>query len=118
MSVSPEFKEFLIEQMAGFGAVTIRSMFGGAGVYHNSLMFALIDDDMLYLKADESTKSAFEAEGLTQFVYLAKGGTKMEMGYWHIPPRCLDEPDEMAKWCREAYDVALKAATKKPKKKS
>ena len=23
-----------------------------------------------------------------------------------------------AKWCREAYDVALKAATKKPKKKS
>jgi DNA transformation protein len=101
LSVSASFKEFLIEQMAGFGPVTVRAMFGGAGVMRDGLMFALTDDEVLYLKADDTTAPAVEVEGLTQFVYAAKGGKKMEMGYWHGPERCLDDVDEMAKWCRK-----------------
>ena len=117
MSVSASFKEFLIEQMAGFGPVTIRTMFGGAGVMRDGLMFALIDDEVLYLKADDTTKVAFVAEDLPQFTYVAKGGKKMEMNYYHVPERCLDDPDEMAGWCRVAFGVALKAAAKKKPKK-
>ena len=117
MSVSAGFKEFLIEQMAGFGPVTIHPMFGGAGVMRDGLMFALIDDEVLFLKADDETKTAFVAENLSQFTYIAKGGKTMEMAYWRIPERCLDDPDEMALWCRVAYGVALKAATKKKPKK-
>ena len=116
MSINAQFKEFLIEQMAGFGPVTIRAMFGGAGVMRNGLMFALIDDEVLYLKADDETKIAFVAENLSQFTYMTKGGKKMEMAYWRIPERCLDDPDEMAHWCRLAYGVALKAAAKKKPK--
>ena len=117
MSVSPGFKEFLIEHMAGFGPVTIRAMFGGAGVMRDGQMFALIDDDVLYFKADETTRTVFEAEGLAQFTYKAKGGKLMEMNYWRAPERCLDDADEMAEWCRAAYGVALKAAAKKKSRK-
>ena len=117
MSVSASFKEFLIEQMAGFGPVTIRAMFGGAGVMRDGMMFALIDDEVLYLKADDITKAAFVAEDLPQFTYVAKGGKKMEMNYYRVPERCLDDPDEMAHWCRIAFGVALKAAAKKKPKK-
>ncbi len=92
MSVSASFKEFLIEQMAGFGPVTIRPMFGGAGVYRDGLMFALIDDEVLYLKADETSRAAFEAENLPPFVYVQKGGRKIEMSYFRssrtLPGRC------------------------------
>lgn len=116
MSVSPSFREFLIEHMAGFGPVAIRPMFGGAGVYRDGLMFALIDGEVLYLKADGSTKQSFLAENLPPFIYAAKGGKKMEMSYYRIPERCLDDADEMAQWCRAAYAVALKAARKKPRK--
>lgn len=117
MSVSAQFKEFLIEQMAGFGPVTIRAMFGGAGVYHDGLMFALIDDEVLYLKVDETSRAAFEAESLPPFVYSMKGGKKIDMSYFRAPERCLDDADEMAQWCRVAYGVALKAKTaKKPRK--
>jgi DNA transformation protein len=119
LSVSASFKEFLIEQMAGFGPVTIRAMFGGAGVMRDGLMFALIDEEVLYLKADDETKAAFVAEHLSQFTYVANCGKKMELPYWRIPERCLDDPDEMAQWCRLAYGVALKAAAKKkPKSKA
>ena len=36
-------------------------MFGGVGIYANGLFFALIDDDVLYLKGDETLKPEFEA---------------------------------------------------------
>lgn len=36
-------------------------MFGGVGLYAGELFFALIDDDILYLKADDTTRAAFEA---------------------------------------------------------
>ena len=116
MSVSASFKEFLIEQMAGFGRVTIRAMFGGAGVYHDGLMFALIDDEVLYLKVDESSRAAFEAENLPPFLY-SKKDQKIEMSYFRSPERCMDDADEMAVWCRTAYGVALKAAAKKKPRK-
>ena len=83
----------------------------------DGLMFALIDDEVLYLKADDTTKAAFVAENLSQFSYMSGGGKLIEMAYWRIPERCLDDADEMAKWCRVAYSVALKAAAKKKFKK-
>jgi DNA transformation protein len=117
VSVSPSFKEFLIEQMAGFGPVVIKSMFGGAGVMRDGQMFALISDDVLYFKADQTTRPAFENERLAQFTYESRGGKLMEMDYWRAPERCMDDPDEMAKWCQLAYNVALKAAAKKKPRK-
>jgi DNA transformation protein len=115
VSVSASFKEFLHEQMAGFGAVTIRPMFGGAGVYHDGLMFALVDDEVLYFKVDDNSRAVFEAENLPPFVYSRKD-QKIDMSYFRSPERCMDDADEMAIWCRIAYGAALKAvAKKKPK---
>jgi len=116
MSGKSAFTDFLKEQMAGFGLVRVKRMFGGAGIYHDGLMFALVADDVLYLKADEDTKSAFESEGLGPFVYEAKGGKKAVMSYWRAPERCLDDIDEMADWCRSSHAVALKAAKAKRKR--
>ena len=72
MSTSAEFLEFVKEQMAGFGPVSIRRMFGGPGVLRDGLMFALIVDEVVYLKADQSTENDFKAEGLVPFTYQTK----------------------------------------------
>jgi DNA transformation protein len=109
VSASAEFIEFLKDQMAGFGSVNIRRMFGGAGIYHNGLMFALVADDVLYLKADETTRQDFETEGLTPFTYDAKRGKNVIMSYWRAPVRCLDDPLEMTIWAKKAYSTAVKA---------
>jgi DNA transformation protein and related proteins len=117
LSVSASFKEFITEQMAGFGPVTIRPMFGGAGVYRDGLMFALIAEEALYLKTDDSNKPDFIAENLPPFTF-GKDGKKMETSYHRIPERCLDDTEEMATWCQKGYAVAVKtAAKKKPKAK-
>jgi DNA transformation protein len=115
VSASESFQEFLKDQLAGFGPVTIRRMFGGAGVYADSVMFALIADDTLYLKADDKTAPSFEAEGMEPFTYETKGRKPIAMSYWEIPPRLLEEPDELAEWARAAHRIAC--ATKKPARK-
>ena len=112
MPVSNEFAEFVCEALSGIGEISTRRMFGGAGVYHDGLMFGLIADDVLYLKADESNIPDFEAEGKGPFVYAGKG-KPVSMSYWEVPERLFDDPDEMSPWAMKAYGVALRAAKKK-----
>jgi DNA transformation protein len=84
-------------------------MFGGAGIYRDGVMFALIADESLYLKADDLSKPDFEAEGLSPFAYATKNGTNTIMSYWRAPERCLDDPQEMAEWAKKALAAALRA---------
>jgi DNA transformation protein len=115
---SAEFAEFLKDQFADFGPISIRNMFGGAGIYRDGLMFALIADEVVYFKADDSNRPDFEAEGLGPFVYDAKSGKNVIMSYWRAPARCLDDPAEMADWAREAYAAALRASKPRSAKRS
>ena len=92
-----------------FGAVDIRRMFGGAGVFVDGLMIALIARDVIYLKADSDTIPAFEAEGLPPFRYATKNGEHTLTSYWRMPERLYDEPEELARWARDAHAVALRA---------
>jgi len=114
MAASEGFIELLKDNLRGLGPVSARRMFGGAGIYADGVMFGLIADDTFYLKADDETKSAFEAEGLAPFVYDGSGGT-VAMSYWRIPERLLDDPDELVGWARTALGVARRKAAAKPK---
>jgi DNA transformation protein len=107
--MSSEFSEFLIEQMSGFGNVSARRMFGAAGLYRDGVMFALVADDVLYFRVDEATRGDFVAEGLDSFSYRSKSGRTAVMAYMRAPERCLEDIDEMAAWCRKAYEAALRA---------
>ena len=108
MPVSEEFSEFLSELLTGLGEVSIRRMFGGAGLFMDGLMFGLIADDVLYLKADDRTIPESEAEGMAPFVYEGKG-KPISMSYWRVPDRLMDEPDELTAWARKAFGVAQRA---------
>ncbi len=115
MSASDGFIELLKDSLRGLGPVSVRRMFGGAGLYADGVMFGLIADDTLYLKANDETKLAFEAEGLEPFSYEGKRG-RVAMAYWRIPERLLDDPDEMVAWARTALNVARHSAARKRKR--
>lgn len=115
MTVSAGFSEFLKDQLSEFGAVTIRRMFGGAGIYRDGLMFALVASDVVYFKADDVNRPDFEALGLGPFVYAGKDGRNTIMSYWRAPESCLDDPSEMADWAARAFAAALRSRPGKPK---
>lgn len=104
--------DHICELFAGFGPVAVKRMFGGAGVYAGETIFAIVLDGVIYLKADEHTVPAFEAEGLTPFSYEAKK-KRVVMPYWRIPDRLYDDPEELAQWARKAVSAARRAAASK-----
>jgi DNA transformation protein len=110
--------ETVAEMFAVFGRVSVRRMFSGAGVFSDGLMIALISRDVIYLKADERTIPAFEAEGLSPFSYQRKGSTRTINSFWRMPERLYDDPDELAQWARQAREAALRAGVKKSKPKA
>ncbi len=117
MAVNPQTLEFVEDQLAGVGPVMIRRMFGGAGVFADGLMFALIADEVLYFKVDDISKPAFEAEGSEAFSYETKTGRNSIMSYWRVPERLFDDSDEMAVWANEALAAARRVAARRPKNK-
>ncbi len=120
MAVSEPFKTYICELLSGLGEVTTRHMFGGAGIYCDGVMFALIADEVLYLKVDEALKADLLVFGCGPFmVDFGKGdGPRPMNGYWSMPPNALDDPDEACQWGHRALDFALQVQRqKKPKKK-
>lgn len=84
-------------------------MFGGAGIYAEGVMFALIADEVIYVKADKALGAEMEEAGSEgPFIYHGKGKPAM-MRYWRLPDEALDEPDEASRWGRRALDIALAA---------
>ena len=110
-------REHIIELFAGFGPVSVRRLFGGFGIYADGIMFALASRDVIYLKADDATATAFEREGRGPFTYAAKGGKRTVMSYWQLPDRLYDDADELADWARAALAVARRAKARKPKRR-
>ena len=98
------------------GAIMVRSMFGGFGIYVDELFFALIFDDVLYFKADSVNRERFEGEGCQPFRYQAKGGTLTELSYFAAPEAALDDQAELLDWARSGLDAALRARAGKRKK--
>ena len=109
-----EFVEHVVETMKAFGPIECKSMFGGCGLYHSGLIFALVFDNVLYLKVDAESRPMFDARGLTPFVYESRLGEKTAMQYCQAPEEALENADVMAEWARRSYAAALRAATARP----
>ncbi len=89
-----------------FGRVTVRRMFGGTGLFAGDTMLGLLDrDGVIYLKADAPLAVEFAREGSTQFTY-RRQGRPTALGFWRLPERLYDDPDELADWGRKALACA------------
>ena len=104
----PPFVSHCVELLSPLGAVRVRRMFGGWGLYVEELFIALIAFERLYLKADATSRPAFETAGCEPFVYDAKGQA-VSLGYWTAPADALDAPALMEPWARRAMQAALSA---------
>ena len=114
MANSPDFLDHLRELMgAGGRTVSARAMFGAHGVYVDGLFVAIVDDDVLYLRADDVNRGAFSDLGLPPFEYTTKGGARHAMSYFRAPDDALESVHAMAPWVRSALGAALRTAAAK-----
>jgi DNA transformation protein len=117
VSVSEGFRTFVLEQLTRTTpALRARSMFGGVGLYSGDLFFALIDDDVLYFKVDDTTRASFEERGMGPFRPGSAGGEVMQ--YYEVPTEVMEDAEALAPWAADAVEVARRArARRRPRRK-
>ena len=114
MPVTKEFREHVEKCLGQVVPVHSRPMFGGIGIYSEGLFFALIDDDRVFLKVDDTNRGEFERAGTGPFI--PYDGAK-PMQYYLLPAGLLDDPAKLSPWVDQAIAVAERAARKKAPKR-
>src|SRR5262245_10143480 len=112
MPVSSDYLSYVLEQLAGLPRVTSRRMFGGIGLYSDGLFFALIDNDTLFFKVNDSNRGDYVARNMAPFRPF-KDKPDLSMSYFEVPADALEDRDELAMWARKS--VAVAAASPKPR---
>ena len=102
----------LKELFQPFGAVAVRRMFGGKGVYADELMFAMAMGGEVYLKCDAATESLFAEAGSTPFIYQGHSGP-VKVNFRRLVASAYDDDDELKRWCALAIGAARRAAQRK-----
>ena len=108
MAVSSSFLAYVVEQLAGLGRVRSKRMFGGVGLYCDELFFGLIDDDVLYLKADDSNRDEFTARGMKPFQPF-RDKPEYSMSYYQVPAETIEDAEDLVRWARKAVAAGARA---------
>ena len=101
------FVDFIVDVLGAWRPVSAKRMFGGHGIYHAGVMFALVADGQLYLKVNDDSRGAFEAAGLSPFVYEAKG-RRVSLSYYRAPDAMLDDTELALAWAERGWQAALR----------
>src|SRR3954464_15274383 len=112
MTVSAAYLAYAVDQLAQGTEVRTRRMFGDIGIYHDDTFFALIDDDQLYFKVNDSTRAEFVARGSQPFRPVGANSKIVTLSYYTLPPEVLEDIDELKPWTSKAIAVAQSAKSK------
>jgi len=107
MKASPEYLNFVMEKLSAVGDIKSRAMFGGYGIFHEGLMFALISEDTLYFKVNESNRDMYQRAQSKPFPH--------GISYWEVPTEVLEDNTKLHEWAGISIAIAQEAAKKKRK---
>jgi DNA transformation protein len=115
MSVDEGLFAWAVEALEPLGTVTRRAMMGGATLYLDGIVFAIMDEGELYFKADAATDALWDEAGAERFT-VEMAGKIGTMNYRLAPDAVHDDAEAMQLWARLALEACLRAAAKrKPK---
>ncbi len=118
MSFDEGLYAWVEEALEPLGTVSLRRMMGGATLYLDGTIFAIIDEDEIWFKADDETNAVWDEAGCSErFSVIFKDGTVDRMNYRRAPTDVYDDPEAMQRWARLAVEAGLRGAAKrKPRK--
>jgi len=119
MSVDEGLYAWVEDAMEPLGRVSMRRMMGGATLYLDGTIFAIMDEGELWLKADDETNAIWDAEGCERFSVTFKDGRVDVMNYRRAPSDVYDDPEAMQHWARLAVEAGARGTAKrKPRTKT
>ena len=120
MALDTALVEWVEEAMTPLGTVTMRRMMGGATLYWDGVIFAIVAADALWFKADAASDAEWDAAGCARFTYeMGEGRTGM-MNYRRAPDDVYDDADALRLWAMLGLAAGQRAPVKarKPRAKA
>ncbi len=119
MSIDEGLLAWVEESLEPLGRVTMRKMMGGATLYLDGTVFAIVGESEIWFKADVASDPVWDAEWCERFSYTFDDGRTGSMNYRRGPTDVYDDAEAMQHWARLALEAGLRAAAKKkPKRKA
>ena len=116
MSVQDQYLAYVLEQLAGLGALRSNRMFGGVGLYSREIFFGLIDDDTLFFKTDESNFAPYRERNMPKFMPFPDRPEAV-LGYHQVPADVIEDAEQLVDWARKSVEVALRRQVEKATRK-
>jgi DNA transformation protein len=113
MSVDEGLVAWAEEALEPLGRVTLRKMMGGATLYLDGIVFAILDEGEIWLKSDAESDAQWDAEGCARFTYAFGDGRVGTMNYRRAPTDVYDDADAMRRWAALAIEAGVRSAAKK-----
>jgi DNA transformation protein and related proteins len=110
MAVSPEYLEFVLEQLRRVASVRSKRMFGEIGLYADDVFVAVIAEDVLYFKVDDRTRARYLERGSEAFM---PSPDMPSMNYFSVPEDVLEDSDELRVWLKESIGAAQRKKKRK-----
>jgi DNA transformation protein len=104
-----DYADFIVDKLAGLGDVSYQRLFGGYGVSCEELTFALIADDTLYFKVDDSNREMYDIAGAGYFPH--------PISYREVPTEVFEDMAKLYEWAEISIGIAKEKAKAKQKKK-
>lgn len=113
MALDTALIDWVAEALEPVGAVTMRRMMGGATLYCEGIVFAIVDDDAVWFKADAASDALWDAEGCARFTFAMGEGRTGSMNYRRAPEDVYDDADAMRRWAQPAIEAGRRAPVRK-----
>jgi DNA transformation protein len=118
MSIDEGLYAWVKEALEPLGPVTMRKMMGGATLYVDGIIFAIMVDGELWFKSDEEANPFWDGEGLTErFTVTFRDGTVDGMNYRRAPADVYDDAEAMQRYVAVAAEAGRRRPVRKRKPK-
>lgn len=116
MSIDEGLYAWIEEALEPMGGLSLRKMMGGATLYLDGIIFAIMVDGELWLKSDAEADPVWDTISRERFTVTFKDGTLDSMNYRRAPSDIYDDADELQRWVSVSLEAGRRRVVKKPRR--
>jgi DNA transformation protein len=117
MSIDEGLYAWVQEALEPLGSVTMRRMMGGATLYLDGVIFAIMVDGEIWMKSDAEADAVWDTVSTERFTVAFKDGSVDMMNYRRAPSDVYDDAEAMQKWVSVSVEAGRRRVVKKRPKR-
>jgi len=105
MALNEDYKNFILDQLSGFGEFEIKNQFGGSALMSEGVAFGKIKHDKLWLKVDNTNIDDFVKYNMPQYTYGKDNSRKLH--FYEAPVEIIEDRDQLVEWAKKSLQAAI-----------